>query len=149
MLTNSERVTFSLCSFVAQFVGQRKSDEVAEHTDGQAVYSHRRFQQAIPYQHARGTGYSTGQESGLCDPDAQEHGRQRNEDNGRPEIISVNENVEDAANLDGENNGENAHKAVRKFSQKQFLPFGQRVLPKRFDYIVDAAGGCSVEKGVC
>ena len=60
VLTNSERVTFSLCSFGAQFVGQRKSDEVAEHTDDQAAYSHRRFQQAIPYQHARGTGHDTG-----------------------------------------------------------------------------------------
>ncbi len=40
VLTNSERVTFSLCSFGAQFVGQRKSDEVAEHTDDQAAYSH-------------------------------------------------------------------------------------------------------------
>ena len=49
VLINSQRVTFSICSFAAQFVGQRKSDEITEHTDDQAVYSHRRPQQAIPH----------------------------------------------------------------------------------------------------
>ena len=51
--------SFSLGTIGAQFVGHRKGNEVAEHTDDQAAYSHRRPQQVVPYQHAGDTGHNT------------------------------------------------------------------------------------------
>ena len=54
----------------------------------------------------------------------------------------------DVVDPDGKNSGEPTNKTVRKFRQEQFMPFGQRVFPQRFDNVVDTACGSSVQKRV-